>query len=117
MPIWKNLQLPEVAKLENFDPWKRAGILLLHQLFDNEVLQPFDKLAEKYHLSNKLFFQYLQLRHALQHQAISFLLKYNPSLILTMTVTIRCSKQGLIGDIYSSLQRTVRVNIKEGSFG
>lgn len=41
MPIWKNLRLPEVAKLVNFGSWKRAGSERLHQLFDNVELQPF----------------------------------------------------------------------------
>lgn len=72
MPIWNNLQLPEVVRLENFDLWKKVGILLLCQLFDNEVLQPVDKLTERYHLPNKLLFQYLQLWHALQSQARTF---------------------------------------------
>lgn len=110
------LHKPE--KLENFDSWKKADILLLHQIFDNKVLQPFDKLAEKYHLSNKLFFQYLQLQHALQSRATTFLLKYNPSLILTLAITIRRSKQALIGDILYILpyKRTVRANIKDGNF-
>lgn len=91
MPIWKNLQFPEVAKLENFDSWKRAGMLLLHQLFENEVLQPFDKLAEKYQLSNKSFFS---ISTVMTCFAKSALLKYNPSLIVTLAVTLRRSKTG-----------------------
>lgn len=46
MPIWNNPQLPELAKLKGFDFWKRAGIMFICQLFDNDVLVPFNKLAE-----------------------------------------------------------------------
>lgn len=78
MSIWNNQRLPEKAKCKYLELWKKASILFLSQLYDNDALQLFDKLAEKYNLSNKQFFQYLQLWHALQSQAKTFILKYNP---------------------------------------
>lgn len=52
MPIWNNLQLPRWRGLRILIYSKR----LVLSFCDNEVLQPFAKLAERYQLPNKLFF-------------------------------------------------------------
>lgn len=75
MPVWDNQILPELAKLQGFDSWKKVGIMHLHQLYDKDVLLPFATLVGRFNLSQKMFYQYLQLRHALQGSP----LKYNPS--------------------------------------
>lgn len=48
-----------------FKEWGRCGIKLINQLCKEGTLKPFQELREQYAISNKSFFRYLQVRHAL----------------------------------------------------
>lgn len=110
MPIWENYCLPELNKISEFLEWKRAGLTLLYQLFEGDILLPFSTLKEHFQLSKNNFYQYLQIRHALQSQALTFQLQYNPSEILMKATTIHLIKRRLIGELYHILLNTAKVD-------
>lgn len=57
---------------KNFKIWAEKGITLLEHCFDGDVLMSFEQLKNKYNLSNKEFFSYLQLRDFLRVKAKTF---------------------------------------------
>lgn len=69
---------------------------------------PFSILKDRFQLSKSNFYQYLQIRHALQSQALTFQFQYNPSEILLKATLVRLSKRGLIGDLYHIFLNTVK---------
>lgn len=83
MPIWDNYCLYELNKLSEYLDWKKACIIFLYQLYEGDVLLPFNILKDLYQLTNKNFFQYLQICHALQIQSSKSQLQYEHSKILT----------------------------------
>ncbi|XP_073455487.1 cysteine protease ATG4A isoform X2 [Aquarana catesbeiana] len=108
MPIWENFCLPEMNKIPEFLECKRAWIHFLYQIFEGDTLLPFSILKDRFQLSKVNFYQYLQIRHALQSQALTFQFQYNPSEILLKATLVRLSKRGLIGDLYHIFLNTVK---------
>lgn len=116
MPIWENYCLPELNKSPEFLEWKRAGLTFLYQLFEGETLLPFSILKERSQLPKGKFYQYLQIHHALQSQALTFQLQYNPSEILMKAISVRPIKRGLIGELYHILLNTAMVDGQAKSY-
>lgn len=83
---------------------KKAGIIFLYQLFEKDILLPFNVLKDNFQLLNNNFFQNLQIRHALQSQTSKLQLQYNPSEILLKATSVQSTKRGLIGNLYLILQ-------------
>ena len=44
------------------------NISILSQLFEEGNLKPWDNLKLEYNLTNKTYFQWLQLKHAVEHK-------------------------------------------------
>lgn len=51
-----------------FEEWDRQGIQCLAQLYKAGRLKSFQDLVEEYAISNRSFYRYLQIRHALEAQ-------------------------------------------------
>ena len=62
-PLWNNRLIPMFFQNSNFRPWSDKGITLLEHCYEEGVLMSFDQLKQKYHLPNRDFFSYLQLRN------------------------------------------------------
>lgn len=67
-PLWGNTNYEELCKLEGFRVWRELGIQYIAQLYTDNLSKTFQELQIKYFLQSNTFFQYLQLRHALQTQ-------------------------------------------------
>ncbi|PME06199.1 hypothetical protein A8A06_05290 [Escherichia coli] len=61
-PIWGNEQFTPGWKDEGFRSWNAKGIQKVKDLYSDGVLLTFDQLCQRYQISKKHFFKYLQLR-------------------------------------------------------
>lgn len=67
-PIWHNKRYTEVQELRGFSHWKERGIWFFSQIYEGDVLKSYEQLCREFHLHPRGFYQYLQIRHALQAQ-------------------------------------------------
>lgn len=59
---------PQMLKLTDSAFWEHRGLTRLDDIYTGDVLASFADLQRKYYLPKTLFYQYLQLCHALQAQ-------------------------------------------------
>ncbi|PIO12292.1 hypothetical protein AB205_0045360 [Aquarana catesbeiana] len=67
-PIWNSKNLEELNVMGKIEEWDRRGIHCLAQLYRAGRLKSFQEIREEYAVPNRLFFSYLQVRHALEVQ-------------------------------------------------
>ncbi|KAM9316655.1 proto-oncogene tyrosine-protein kinase ROS [Gastrophryne carolinensis] len=67
-PLWDDPRLPETSAMQDPLFWARKRVQQIGQLYRGGVLVSFDQLRAEFQLSNRDFFRYLQLRHALHAQ-------------------------------------------------
>lgn len=60
-PLWGNRLLPMILQSGNFRSWQEKGISRLEHCYKDLVFLSPGQLKEKYSLTNKDFFNYLQL--------------------------------------------------------
>lgn len=68
LPIWHNKYLHELLTIEKNRLWERYGVSRLIQLYEGDTLKSFAELRQEYGVPNKIFYSYLQIRHALGMQ-------------------------------------------------
>lgn len=106
-PIWHNKRYPEVQELQGFTPWKERGIWFFAQLYEGEVLKTYEQLCREFQLNPRSFYQYLQLRHALQAQQTTHPLTVSTSSLLR-EVLVADTRKGLTSKIYRELLSSVQ---------
>uniref|UniRef100_H3B3G9 Reverse transcriptase zinc-binding domain-containing protein n=1 Tax=Latimeria chalumnae TaxID=7897 RepID=H3B3G9_LATCH len=74
--IWNNSKILVGGRPLLWTDWIIAGVLCLRDLFEGEVMRSFSQLQEKFALSSKQFWRFLQLRSSVQ----SVLRKYPEAL-------------------------------------
>lgn len=67
-PLWGNPNLPHLRTVPDPQVWATKGIMNLRHLVTGGRLMTFQELKGKYGLPNWMFFRFLQVRHAFQHQ-------------------------------------------------
>ncbi|CAB1349379.1 unnamed protein product, partial [Coregonus sp. 'balchen'] len=65
-PLWNNRLIPMFFQNSTIRLWSEKGITLLEHSYEEGILMSFEQLKQKYHLSNKDFFSYLQLWHVIK---------------------------------------------------
>lgn len=100
--IWNNSNFPELCKLKGFSVWSRSGVVYIKQLYQGGLLRDFQSLREEYGIPNVVFFQYLQLRHAISAQTTLSKWELTRPTVLTQLVN-SMSRIGQISSIYESL--------------
>lgn len=67
-PIWRNKYYKELLNLKDFRSWEAKDIHYISQLFNGNVFKSFSDLQNEFMIPRTQFFQYLQLRHAIQSE-------------------------------------------------
>ena len=101
-PIWNNPRYVELQDFSGFTTWKKKGIWFFSQLYEDGVLKTYEQLCREYQLAPRGFYQYLQLRHALQKQQQTRSLVVTSPSPLTTAVLQAEARRGLI-KIYEGL--------------
>uniref|UniRef100_A0A8C5G1I7 Reverse transcriptase domain-containing protein n=1 Tax=Gouania willdenowi TaxID=441366 RepID=A0A8C5G1I7_GOUWI len=63
MTLVDNTELSPQGTGSNFTPWRKVGIVRILDLFENGKFKTFESLKDQYHIPNKDFYKYLQIRH------------------------------------------------------
>uniref|UniRef100_A0A8C5N7I9 Reverse transcriptase domain-containing protein n=1 Tax=Gouania willdenowi TaxID=441366 RepID=A0A8C5N7I9_GOUWI len=63
MTLVDNTELSPQGTGSNSTPWRKVGIVRILDLFENGKFKTFESLKDKYHITNKDFYKYLQIRH------------------------------------------------------
>lgn len=106
-PLWKNPNYPELCKPQGFSSWRQQGVWYFHQLYSGSTLKAYDQLCVEFLLKHKQFYQYLQLRHAVQMQAQTFPLAISSSLLL-LEIWQATARRGVISRAYSVLLASIQ---------
>lgn len=63
-PLWENRLIPILYQNRHFESWPEKGITYLKHVYNKDgIFMSFQQLKQKYNLSDKDFFKYLQLRN------------------------------------------------------
>lgn len=102
-PLWGNDQFCPGKKDLGFKLWMNKGVSRLSDLYEDDILMSFDKLVAKFHIPQKHFFKYLQLR--------SFIFSYSKNLgkippmsTLEQLTLQNCNNKGWITQLYEILR-------------
>lgn len=110
-PIWNNKNLQELLSVDSNKLWERCGISRLIQIYEGDTLKSFEELKYEYGMPNRVFYTYLQIRHALSKQ-----FDRQPPIWcripLLQTIIKSESSKGLISEIYTQLIK--RINMQVG---
>lgn len=101
-PLCHNPSYRELLHLEGFQSWERAVIKCFSQIYHQNVVKSFMELQEEFALPRTTFFQYLQLRHALEAQARSSSLVLEKHALVKEVMQVR-DRKGRISRVYSTL--------------
>lgn len=101
-PLWHNPVLPEFRGLQGFSTWEAAGISLVSHLQSDNIFKSFQQLRDEFGLSSRVFYQFLQLRHAWDAQSKLFNLTVTTAPIFYY-LTYSGSKRGAISMFYKLL--------------
>lgn len=85
-PIWNNRQLQELVLMEKINEWEESGIGQLAQLYEGSTLKTFVELRREYGIPTNLFYRYLQIRHALNAQFKTQVVKWSRAPLLQRLV-------------------------------
>lgn len=105
--LWNNPNDPELCKLQGFYSWRQHGIWFFCQLYNGNTLKAFDHLCAAFSLQNKPFYQYYQLRHAIQMQTQPQSLVMSSSSLL-WEILYATTRKGLISRAYSVLLSSIQ---------
>ena len=103
----------KISGLMNFKPKNldyglggAKGLIMIHQMFDGEVLRSFRQLQDRFGLTNKDFHRYLQLRSYLMSHKEWSLLKKQPTPIEDLFINIIKEKTSIkvVSQIYKCLK-------------
>lgn len=67
-PLWGNPRLPHLCSIPDPSMWARFGITKIQHVMPEGSLLPYNTLKALFHLPSRMFFRYLQLRHAIHSQ-------------------------------------------------
>lgn len=109
-PLWNNPRYPGLNKLEGFALWKRKGIWFFPQIYTGTVLKSFAQLCAEFTLPTRCFYQYLQLRHALQAQGQTISLTTASSPLLMELLQAK-ARNGQISKVYSVLLSSIQDHV------
>lgn len=111
-PLWDNNNLKELKKMGRIEEWDRQGIHCLIQLYKAGRLKSFQELVVEYAISNRSFYRYLQIRHALKAQFGGKAPVWCEMSSLRKLINAASTK-GLISDIYGSLNVSAQEGMAE----
>lgn len=95
-PLWHN------PKLQGFSQWESAGITLISHLQSDGTFKSFHQLREEFGLSPRVFYQFLQIRHAWNSQFCITTLKLTKSSLISI-ISGPGGKSGLMSFLYQQL--------------
>lgn len=101
-PLWDNKNLKELKVMGKIEVWDRRGIHCLAQLYRAGRFKSFQEIVEEYAVPNRLFYSYLQVRHALDAQFRGKEPEWREMSLLRKLVNTSISK-GLISDMYGCI--------------
>lgn len=101
-PLWNNKNLKEHSVMGKMEEWDRRGIHRLRQMYRAGRMKLFQELREEFAVPNRLFFGYLQVRHALEAQFKGKEIEWSEMPLLRKLVNSKGSR-GLISEIYRSI--------------
>lgn len=67
-PLWGNPKLKHLQTVPDPDLWAGHGVKIIQQIISGGRIIPYDTLKNDFQLPSRMFFRYLQLRHAVQAQ-------------------------------------------------
>lgn len=67
-PLWGNPRLPHLLSIPDPAIWARYEIKIMQHIMPECRLLSYDELKDTFQLPARMFFHYLQLRHAIQAQ-------------------------------------------------
>ncbi len=102
-PIWGNDNFSPAKKDMGFKMWMNKGMIRIKDVYEDNILQSFESLVVKFHIPQKHFFKYLQLR-----SFITTCLKGStqlPPLSILENCTLQdCYSKGWITQLYNILR-------------
>ncbi|OCT80028.1 hypothetical protein XELAEV_18026845mg [Xenopus laevis] len=67
-PLWFNTNLEQLLTIPEPVIWAQFNVKYVNEIYVDNAFLTFDQLKDKFNLPNRMFFRFLQLRHALTQQ-------------------------------------------------
>lgn len=111
IPLKLQFGIMEISQKSRNERGLNSGKLrYVEQLFWNDNIKSFAQLSEEFEIPRQRFFQYLQLRHAIQVQAHTSEFKFNNSKIILL-LKKEGKKQVLLSKLYETLNNKFKEKV------